>query len=222
MTDMARRMLRDRIVDRNVGHDRDEEYDRYDGRGGRDMRDRAMDRMDRADRNDYRRRGANGRYMRDRADRRYDDRRDYNDRRRGGRDPYEDDERDYRAYRSSNDGHGHEPNLKLPKEDMRRWGDMLVNADGSEGMHFDKRMLMDRIKHMDADMEGYTEEDLCMAANMLYSDYCEVLKPYISRDAEKEADFYLKMAKAFLEDEDAPDGSAKLAMYYFCIADVDE
>ena len=70
--------------------------------------------------------------------------------------------------------------------------------------------------------EGYTEDDLCMAANMLYSDYCEVLKPYISREPEKEADFYVKMAKAFLDDEDAPDGSAKLAMYYFCIADVDE
>ena len=59
-------------------------------------------------------------------------------------------------------------------------------------------------------------------ANMLYSDYCEVLKPYIAREPEKEADFYIKMAKAFLDDEDAPDGSAKLAMYYFCIADVDE
>lgn len=211
MTDMAKRMLRDRIMDRaRDGNDYEEE--RY-------MRDRAMDRMDRADRNDYRRRGANGRYMRDRADGRYDDRRNYDDRRR---DRYEDDERDYRAYRSSNDGHGHEPKLKLPREDMKRWGQMLMNADGTEGMHFDKYMLMERIKHMSGDMEGYTEEDLCMAANVLYSDYCEVLKPYISREPEKEADFYLKMAKAFLNDEDAPDGSAKLAMYYFCIADVDE
>jgi hypothetical protein len=82
-------------------------------------------------------------------------------------------------------------------------------------------MLMERIKHMGGDMEGYTEDDLCMAANMLYSDYCEVLRPYISREPEKEADFYLRMAKAFLDDEDAPDGSAKLAMYFFCIADSD-
>lgn len=215
MTDMAKRMLRDRIMDRNMGPERDREYDYEDGRGGRDMRDRAMDRMDRGD---YRRRGANGRYMRDRADSRYDDRRDYGDRRRD----YEEDERDYRAYRSSNDSRGHEPKLKLPREDMKRWGQMLMNADGTEGMHFDKRMLMERIKHMGDHMDGYTEEDLCMAANMLYSDYCEVLKPYISREPEKEADFYLRMAKAFLDDEDAPDGSAKLAMYYFCIADVEE
>lgn len=217
MTDMARRMLRDRIVDRAMEPERDWGYDRDD------MRDRAMDRMDR---NDYRRRGANGRYMRDRADGRYDGRRDYADRRRSGRERYEDDdERDYRGgYRSDYGGHHgrHEPKLKLPKEDMRRWGEMLMNADGTEGIHFEKRMLMDRIKHMSDDMEGYTEEDLCMAANMLYSDYCEVLKPYISREPEKEADFYLKMAKAFLDDEDAPDGSAKLAMYFFCIADVEE
>lgn len=215
MTDMAKRMLRDRIMDRNMGPERDREYDYEDGRGGRDMRDRAMDRMDRGD---YRRRGANGRYMRDRADSRYDDRRDYGGRRRD----YEEDERDYRAYRSSNDSRSHEPKLKLPREDMKRWGQMLANADGTEGMHFDKRMLMERIKHMGDHMDGYTEEDLCMAANMLYSDYCEVLKPYISREPEKEADFYLRMAKAFLDDEDEPDGSAKLAMYYFCIADVEE
>ncbi len=215
MTDMAKRMLRDRLVDRSMGRERDWEYDREDGRDGRDMRDRAMDRMDG---NDYRRRGASGRYVRDRADRR-----DYADRRRRDRGGYdEDDERDYRAYRSSNDGRGHEPKLKLPREDMKRWGQMLMNADGTEGIHFDKHMIMERIKHLSGDMEGYTEEDLCMAANMLYSDYCEVLKPYISREPEKEADFYLKMAKAFLDDEDAPDGSAKLAMYYFCIADVDE
>lgn len=207
MTDMARRMLRDRIMD-NARNGNDYEDGRY-------MRDRAMDRAGHAD---YRRRGSNGRYMRDRADGRYDDRRDYgeqyvNDER---------DERDYRAYRQSNDGRGHEPKLKLPREDMKRWGQMLMNADGTEGMRFDKHMLMERIKHMGWDMEGYTEDDLCMAANMLYSDYCEVLKPYISREPEKEADFYIKMAKAFLDDEDAPDGSAKLAMYYFCIADVDD
>jgi hypothetical protein len=190
--------------------------------------------MDRArDGNDY----EDERYMRDRAmDRASGDRRGYRDREY---EPERYHDRDYRDYRSDGrrgrsgryvrdrysdyeDGHGGGHKLKLPREDMKRWGQMLMNADGTEGMHFDKHMLMDRIKHMGGDMEGYTEEDLCMAANMLYSDYCEVLKPYISREPEKEADFYIKMAKAFLDDEDAPDGSAKLAMYYFCIADVDE
>lgn len=199
MTDMAKRMLRDRIMERN-------RYDEDDRR----MRDRAMDRMDHGyDYEDGRRRGANGRYVRDRADHRYDNHR------------YEPmhEERYHEDYRS----HGeHHTKLKLPKEDMKRWGEMLRNADDSEGIHFEKRMLKERIKKMDPDMDGYTEDDLCMAANMLYSDYCEVIRPYISHEPEKEADFYLKMAKAFLEDEDAPDGSAKLAMYFFCIADSDD
>ncbi len=216
MTDMAKRMLRDRIMERNRG----------DGYGDSRMRDRAMDRMDRGRHEyepDYRRRGANGRYMRDRADERYDGRRHeepyeerYNEDHRYRADYGRDYERDRRDY---DDDH---TKLKLPKEDMKRWGEMLKNADGSEGMHFDKRMLKDRIRKMQPDMDGYTEDDICMAANMLYSDYCEVIGPYISREPEKEADFYLKMAKAFLEDEDAPDGSAKLAMYFFCIADSEE
>ena len=73
---------------------------------------------------------------------------------------------------------------------------------------------------MGHELSGYTEDELCMTANMLYSDYCEVLRPLVAREPEKEADFYIRMAKAFLEDKDAPEGSAKLAMYYFCVADV--
>ena len=196
MTDMAKRMLRDRIMDRARGRGYDDDSDYADRRG---MRDRAMDHVAYEDS----RRGANGRYVRDRDD---------------GRD-----ER-YDRYEPYDDRHGHGQNtkLKLPKEDMKRWAENLENEDGTDGPHFEKRMLRERIKHMGHELEGYTEDDLCMAANMLYSDYCEVLHPYISREPEKEADFYLKMAKAFLEDKDAPDGSAKLAMYYFCIADVDE
>ena len=195
MTDMAKRMLRDRIMDRARGRSYDEEWEHGEYR---DMRDRAMDHIVYADR----RRGANGRYVRDRDDGR--------DERYDRHEPYDD-----------RHGHGEHTKLKLPKEDMRRWAESLENEDGTDGPHFEKRMLKERIKHMGHEPEGYTEDDLCMAANMLYSDYCEVLHPYISREPEKEADFYLKMAKAFLEDKDAPDGSAKLAMYFFCIADSD-
>ena len=205
MTYMAKRMLRDRIMDHNSERYDDREYERNEDRY---MRDRAMDHMD------HRRRGSNGRYIRDRDDENYRDRRDYDDRERYAR--KEDYGYDY------DDGHGSKGGsgkLKLPKEDMERWGNMLRNADGTEGMHFEKRMLRERVKHLDMEPKGFTEEDLFMAANMLYSDYCEVLKNYIPREPEREADFYLKMARAFLEDEDAPDGSAKLAMYFFCIAD---
>lgn len=207
MTDMAKRMLRDRMMDRAAPDNR-YMHDRAEDRMGRDGRERM-------DRNDYRRRGANGRYVRDRRDYaedyRGDSRHDY-------RSDYEE---DY-ASEDWDDGHGHEPRLKLPKEDMKRWGRKLMNADGTRGEHFDKHLIREHLKKMGAgDMDGYTEDDLCMTANMLYSDYCEVLRHCVSKEPEKEVDFYLDMAKAFLEDEDAPDGSAKLAMYFFCIADSD-
>ena len=64
--------------------------------------------------------------------------------------------------------------------------------------------------------DGYDEKDLCMTANMLYSDFCEVLKSIIPPD--KEVLAYVKMAQAWLEDPDSPvDGSEKLALYYYCI-----
>lgn len=109
---------------------------------------------------------------------------------------------------------------KLTKWELRRWAENLENEDGTDGPHFEKRMIKERVKHMGHELSGYTEDELCMAANMLYSDYCEVLRPLVAREPEKEADFYIRMAKAFLEDKDAPDGSAKLAMYCFCIANV--
>ena len=55
---------------------------------------------------------------------------------------------------------------------------------------------------------------------MLYSDYCEVLKNLVPKD--KEDIVYTKMAQAFLEDEDATEGSEKLALYYKCYVDDDE
>lgn len=59
-----------------------------------------------------------------------------------------------------------------------------------------------------------------MTANMLYSDLCEALRPLVPK--EKEAMVYAKMAKAWLEDDDGPEGSEKLALYFYCIVDGDE
>lgn len=60
------------------------------------------------------------------------------------------------------------------------------------------------------------EKTLCLTTNMLYSDYCDVLRNYIPTD--KEPYVYVALAKAFLDDEDAAvDGDEKLAAYYFAI-----
>ena len=67
--------------------------------------------------------------------------------------------------------------------------------------------------------EGYTEDDLHGRQHALLG--LLQAKPYISREPEKGSGLYLKMAKAFLKrrTRTRPDtGSAKLAMYFFCIA----
>lgn len=90
-----------------------------------------------------------------------------------------------------------------------------MNADGSMGEHFRFDEIMEVAEKMRLRFRGYTEKDLCMAVNMLYSDYCKVLKSIIPSD--KELYIYVALADAFLNDEDGPEGSEKLALYYHCI-----
>lgn len=107
--------------------------------------------------------------------------------------------------------------LSLDKSDIMRWKHNLQNADGTEGPHFDMKEIMKAAQEDNMKFEDYDEKELCMTANMLYSDYCEVFRKFIPPD--RESDFYVELAKAFLEDEDGPEPCEKLALYYYCIAD---
>ena len=118
---------------------------------------------------------------------------------------------------------GHHPSglMRLKKKDFKEWEKNLENADGTKGKHFEA----DQIKHMAEQIgvkyRGYDEKDLCMTANMLYSDYCAVLKNVLPPD--KELVGYVKLAQAWLEDPDASvEGSEKLALYYWCIVSDEE
>lgn len=105
---------------------------------------------------------------------------------------------------------------RLTKKDMTEWKSMLMNADGSRGEHFRGEQVVRAARDMGVTFKDFDEKTLCLTANMLYSDYCEVLRGYIPSD--KELYIYVAMAKAFLEDEDAAiDGDEKLATYYFAI-----
>lgn len=134
--------------------------------------------------------------------------------------------RDYHEYDYDDDDYGmdgHHPSglMRLKKKDFKEWEKNLENADGTKGKHFEP----DQIKHM-AEQLGikyreYDEKDLCMTANMLYSDYCAVLKNVLTPD--KELIGYVKLAQAWLEDPDASvEGSEKLALYYWCIVSDEE
>ena len=116
--------------------------------------------------------------------------------------------------------YAHEDMLKLTKSDMEEWKSMLENADGTHGEHFSLPQIKQVAQALGIQMRGYDETDLCLAANMLYSDYCNALKQFVPKD--KEAMVYAKMAKAFLEDSDASvQGKEKLAAYYYAIVSQD-
>ena len=107
--------------------------------------------------------------------------------------------------------------MKLPRHEMKEWKHRLKNADGTTGEHFTAEQMKDVSHQVGANFEEYDEADLCMAANMLYSDLCEALRMLVPK--EKEALLYAKMARYWLEDEDGPKGSEKLAMYFYCIVE---
>ena len=122
---------------------------------------------------------------------------------------------DYGEY----DYHGGE--MRLGKHDMMMWKEKMENPDGSYGEHFTSTQIKQAMQSLGVQMSGYNEKELCLAANMLYSDYSEVLKPFIPR--EKEVVIYVNMARAFLDDPDAAvQGGEKLAAYYYAIVDDDE
>ncbi len=111
--------------------------------------------------------------------------------------------------------------IKLTKTEMREWKEDLHNADGTHGPHFSVDQIMQAMQALNLQPRGYTEKELCLTANMLYSDYCKVFEQFIPRD--KEAMVYVKMAKAFLDDVDASvKGGEKLAAYYYAIVEEDE
>lgn len=122
---------------------------------------------------------------------------------------------------SFEDGHHPSGLMRLKKKDFMKWEKQLENADGSHGKHFEAQQIKKIAEQLGIKYHGYDEKELCMTANMLYSDYCEVLKGVIP--PEKELVAYVKLAQAWLEDPDAPvEGSEKLALYYWCIVNDEE
>lgn len=168
--------------------------------------------------NDYARRRLMSDRRRDYADMRedYAETRDYRRGYEDGRRDYIEMRGDYNDYRRDyEDGHG---SMKLTRHDYMSWKKELKNADGSHGAHYEMGAIMSAADKVGVKFKGYDEADLCMAVNMLYSDFCEVIRKFISPD--KELMFFIYLAKAWLEDEDAPEGSEKLALYKYCIVDV--
>lgn len=170
----------------------------------RRMNDSRSSRMD-SRRSDYRRSGRDYESTTREYGHGPEDSRDY----RRMRD-YED-ERDYRRDYSD----GHDVPLELSKNDIYEWKHAMKNADGSKGGHYDLQQVMQAADRLGLNFKDFDEKELCITTNMFYSDYCLVLAKHVPHD--KMLTVCVELAKAFLEDEDAPAGSEKLALYYHCI-----
>jgi hypothetical protein len=101
---------------------------------------------------------------------------------------------------------------KLTSKDIKKWNKMLENADGTRGPKFEQDKVKQVAQMLGVKMEDYDIETLTMATNMLYSDYCKILGNDLA--------VYVKMARAFLEDDDFDGEPAeKLMLYYKCIVE---
>ncbi len=112
-----------------------------------------------------------------------------------------------------------EEDMHLSKREMQEWKRSMKNADGTMGEHYRLEEIMPMAEKMGVKFEEFDEKEFCLAVNMMYSDYCKAMRESVALPPDKELMTYIKLAKAWLEDEDAPEGSEKLALYYRCIVD---
>ena len=154
------------------------------------------------------RRGSRGGSMRDERDYPHDYPRDdrYDDR-------YDDSRRSRNSRGQFTDRHYEEEDVgaHLSRSDMRRWSSNLKNKDGTRGPHFERDHVRELVEKMKLEFEEYTFDELLMTMNMLYSDYCKIVR---FNENEMKIAKYIEMAMAFLEDDDGYPPSDKLARYY--------
>ena len=124
---------------------------------------------------------------------------------------------DSRRMRDRRDSRDYNRFPRLSKTDIHHWKQMMENEDGSRGPHYDMQQIVAAADKAGVHFEDFDEKEFCIAVNMMYSDYCKVAKKYVAPD--KELAFFADLAKAFLEDEDGPEASEKLALYFHCIVD---
>ena len=106
-----------------------------------------------------------------------------------------------------------EKRLKLPNKVRMHWLNNLRDKDGHRGPRFSKEEVMEVADKMQIEYENYTPADICLIANVLYSDLT-VFRPLMQKD--KEVYYFVGAAKEWLEDDDSSlTGSDKVVSYYY-------
>lgn len=110
---------------------------------------------------------------------------------------------------------GRDGHYRLSKKDIKKWEKGLESADGTRGKKWEVDQVRQIAQQQGIRFEEYSPELLTAIANMLYSDYCKVLGA--------DPNIYVKLSKAWLEDDDfdgEPDEKAML--YYKCIVEKED
>lgn len=135
-------------------------------------------------------------------------------------DDYDDDEDEWDSYRYNISGKMRMPNRKnvlkeygtdhkMDQRTAERWANMMQNADGTTGPHWSYQQV-EQLKQQKRELQPYPTPDLYATLNMMYSDYKDVAKKF---NADNQ-DFYICMAKAWLDDKDAGSGESKTMNYF--------
>ena len=104
---------------------------------------------------------------------------------------------------------GHGKSTRFNHEIAMKWTKHMRNEDGSTGAHWS----LDQVRKVMKE-RGIRRDEAAFFAimNALYSDYCVVFKDHGLGD---NLDFYIDMACAWLDDEDAVEDKA--GAYYECV-----
>lgn len=103
---------------------------------------------------------------------------------------------------------------RLTTKEMREWERELENSDGSHGAKFNKEQIMQVAQSMGIRYDEFSPELLATMTNVMYSDYGAVC-------GTQDIAHYIKMAKAFLCDDDF-DGTPEEKAYLYYTAIVEQ
>lgn len=103
-------------------------------------------------------------------------------------------------------GGAYEKSEKLDEKTIEKWMRGLQNEDGTVGAHWTKDQTTQVMKQKNIDCDPV---EFYVAMNLMYSDFFNAAKKANANNV----DFYVNMAKAFLDDKDAGTED-KIAAYY--------
>lgn len=90
------------------------------------------------------------------------------------------------------------------------WVRSMKTSDHTRSPHWNKEQIKQLIDQRE-EFRDCNPTELYAVMNMLYADYCEVAKKF----GINHVDFFAHLAKAWMNDEDAP--KDKTARYYWCV-----